>query len=268
MSRTGFATIGGITFHYAFDDLPPRPSLVFINSLGTDFRIWDAVTPHFANQFSILRYDKRGHGLSDSPPGPYSIHNHSDDLAGLLAYLKLESVILIGISVGGLIALDYTLRYPQTVRALVLADTGAKIGTSAGWSERIETVRAKGMEGMAEIIVSRWFISSFKQERSAEYRGYRNMVSRMPAEGYMATVATLRDTDLRMEASRIEAKTLVLCGTQDLPTPPELARELAGSIPNAHLEMIEQAAHLPCIEQPDMMAARIQHFFTEIGYGG
>ena len=80
--------------------------------------------------------------------------------------------------------------------------------------------------------------------------------------------ATLRDTDLRADVSRIQAKTLVLCGIEDLPTPPELARELAGSIPNARLEMIEQAAHLPCIEQPAAMAARIQGFFQENGYDG
>ena len=94
------------------------------------------------------------------------------------------------------------------------------------------------------------------------------MLLRIPAVGYTATCAALRDADLRGSLGGIAAKTLVLCGSEDMATTPQLARELAAAIPNARCEMIDHAAHLPCVEQPDAMAAKIWQFLKENGYGG
>ena len=92
---SGFASVAGITLHYSLEGLEAGIPLVFVNSLGTDDRLWDKLIPHFDTHFAILRWDKRGHGLSDCPPGPYSIRDHADDLAGLLAHLNIEQPILI-----------------------------------------------------------------------------------------------------------------------------------------------------------------------------
>jgi 3-oxoadipate enol-lactonase len=264
MSTIQFVTIDGITLHYGVEGVPGGAPLVFINSLGTDFRIWDDLIPHFANRFRIIRHDKRGHGLSDCPPGPYSVRDHSRDLAGLLAYLQVNEAILVGISVGGLIALDYAINHPQQVKGLVLSDTGAKLGTADHWNERIEAVRANGLAHLAESILSRWFAPAFRTQRPAEYQGYYNMLTRIPVAGYNGACAALRDADLRESAPTITAKALVLCGAEDLATPPEVGRELAQTLPNARFELIDQAAHLPCIEQPEAMAARIDQFVREL----
>ena len=100
MPALKFKTINGVTLHYTFEGREQAPPLVFINSLGTDLRIWDTVMPQFTGRFTLIRYDKRGHGLSDCPPGPYTIRQHTNDLAGLLEQLQVEPVILIGVSVG------------------------------------------------------------------------------------------------------------------------------------------------------------------------
>jgi 3-oxoadipate enol-lactonase len=215
--------------------------------------------------FPIIRYDKRGHGLSDCPPGPYSIRDLSNDLAGLLAYLHVTEAILIGISIGGLIALDFTINHPQKVSALVLCDTGAKIGTPDFWTQRIEAVSNHGMPDIAETIMSRWFAPTFSQRRAADYQEYFDMLVHMPTIGYTATCKALRDADLRDKLDTIEVKSLVLCGSEDMATPPKLGRELAASL-NAHFELIENAAHLPCIEQPSAMATKMLRFFQENGY--
>lgn len=266
-----FVTVDGITLHYAleggFADAASGTPLVFVNSLGTDLRIWDGMLSSFAGTFPIIRYDKRGHGLSDAPAGPYTIGQHTDDLSALLGHLGVDEAIVVGISVGGMIALDFAARNSDTVSALVLCDTAAKIGTASGWNERIHSVREQGLGQMAETILARWFAPSFSRERPAEYRGYRNMLARSPRDGYVATCEALRDADLRESVSAIQANTLVLCGEEDPSTPPAVIRELAGRLPSAQFDVIPGAAHLPCIEQPAAMAARINRFLQENGYG-
>jgi 3-oxoadipate enol-lactonase len=260
MSEMKFATIGEITLHYTLAGVNNGVPLVFINSLGSDLRIWDKVVSRLAPRFSIIRYDKRGHGLSDCPPGPYTISDHAADLAGLLEHLQITEVIPIGISVGGMIAQAFALERPQRVKALVLCDTGAKIGTTELWNERIDILRQKGMAYLGDAILARWFSSTFAEQHPADYRGYYNMLTRMPVEGYTATCEALRDADFREVVGQIQAKTLVLCGSEDLSTPPDLNRALAASLPDARFELIEQAAHLPCIEQPEAMATKIGQF--------
>lgn len=266
MSITRFATVGAQTLHYRLDgrDLTGAATpLVFINSLGSDLRIWDGLMAAFAPHFPLIRYDKRGHGLSDCPAGPYTLQEHSDDLAGLLTQVQAPSAILIGVSVGGMIALDFAHRYPDRVKALVLCDTGAKIATADYWTERATAVRQGGLAPVAPMILARWFSGAFATTAPASYRGYQNMLTRTPAEGYAATCEALRDADLRAVVGAIEAPALVLCGEEDRATPPSLGQELAAALPNARFALIPQAGHIPSLEQPQALATAIQHFLQE-----
>ena len=267
MPELKFKTIGGITLHYTYEGLGQAPPLVFINSLGTDLRIWHAVADRFVDRFTLIRYDKRGHGLSDCPPGPYTLRDHTNDLTGLLAHLQVDKAILIGDSVGGMIALDFAASRPHQVAALVLCDTAAKIGTPEYWQERIEALRQDGILPLATGILSRWFSPSFIEQNPADYRGYFNMLTRTPLEGYIATCEAIRDADLREAVQTLSAKSLVLCGAEDAAILPKLGRELAESLPNARFEVIEQAGHIPSLEQPAALAAKIDQFLRENGYG-
>lgn len=261
-----FATVGSVTLHYAFEGVGQGRPLVFVNSLGTDLRMWDGLIPHFAVAFPIMRYDKRGHGLSDCRPGIGSIEDQVDDLAGLLDYLQVDDLILIGISIGGMIAQAFAARYARKVRALVLCDTAPKIGTVAYWDQRIAAIREQGLDGMAEVILERWFAPAFPVQHPAEYRGYFNMLTRTPVEGYLAACEALRDADLSEELGAITAKTLVLFGAKDLATPPELGRALAETLADARFEQIEASGHLPPVEQPEAVADVMIRFFRENSY--
>jgi 3-oxoadipate enol-lactonase len=123
------------------------------------------------------------------------------------------------------------------------------------------------MAGLADALVARWFAASFAQREPAAYRGYRNMLARMPVEGYLATCATLRDADLREVVQTIQAPALVLCGDEDVATPPSVGRALAEALPHARFALIEQAGHLPCIEQPAALAAQLDQFLREVHDG-
>ena len=252
-----FAQINGLTLHYHYQPKAGIP-LVFINSLGTDFRIWDGVVARLPNH-SILRYDKRGHGLSDASAS-VSIPDHAADLLGLLNHLNIERAILIGVSVGGMIALQFAAAYPNRVAALVPCDTGLKIGTTESWSTRIEAIRSGGMESIGNAVMNRWFDQSFIAAGKSAV--YKNMLTRQSPEGYIATCAAIRDTDLHPIIHKIKSPALVICGEQDQSTPSSLNEELADAL-GAKLVLIPNAGHLPCIEQPEVMTGHIQQFLKE-----
>jgi 3-oxoadipate enol-lactonase len=259
-----FVKIGECVHHYVVEGDENKPALIFSNSLGSDLRIWDPVVPYLAHDCRLVRYDTRGHGLTEAPSPPYTIGDLAGDVAGLMVALDIQQAVVCGLSVGGVIAQQLAIDYPHRVRALILCDTGARIGTTASWEERIGIVRTQGIAALAKPSMERWFSAEFRRRRSADVRGYANMVSRTAADGYIGTCCALRDADLSRAAAAIDKLTLVLCGEEDIATPPELARQLAGIIPNARLSLLAGAAHISCVEQPAEVATRIIDFLREV----
>lgn len=255
-----FVRVNGVVLHYAVRGRADAPVLVFANSLGTDFRIWEKVATDLANDYRLVLYDKRGHGLSDAPPQPYRLDDHVEDLAALLKHLDISSAVIIGLSVGGMIAQGLAARHPHLTRALILCDTAHKIGSDAMWNERINAVNAAGIPSLAEAIMLRWFTPSYRSPDNADYVGYTNMLTRTPADGYAGTCAALRDADLTASTSALDMPVLCIVGDQDGSTPPDLVRELASLIKGSRFEIIEGAGHIPCVEQPEATIALIRDF--------
>jgi 3-oxoadipate enol-lactonase len=237
--------------------------LVFIHALGCDLRVWEDVATAFVARHRVVRYDLRGHGRSDCGPPECTIDDHVRDLIGLLDRLAMPSATLVGISVGGLIALAAALRHPARVRRLVICASAARIGTRESWTERMTLVRERGLERMADAIVSRWVTPGFAAREPAVVRDLRSRLVRTPVEGYIATCATLRDTDLRAEANRLRAPALVLGGEHDQAVPAALARELADTLPAARWQLVTGCAHLPPIERPAVVSAALARFLAE-----
>jgi 3-oxoadipate enol-lactonase len=260
-----FVQIDKVVHYFTVDGAENAPALVFSNSLGSDHRIWDPVLPYLRESFRIIRYDQRGHGLSDVAPSPYSIGGLVEDLAGLLEGLGIDSAVVCGLSVGGMIAQGLAASHADRVRALVLCDTAMQIGPADMWDQRIAAIQRGGVAVLTEPIMERWFTREFRESRVTEFRGYVNMLERTPLEGYVGTCCAIRDADLRKTAASIEQPTLVLCGDQDLATPPELAGKLAEAIAGADFSLIENAAHITCVEQPELFAGRVLKFLEEVG---
>lgn len=262
-----FISVGGNAIHVAQRRAAAgRPLLVFINSLGTDLRIWDAVAAGLEADFSLLFYDKRGHGLSDlGTVPPATIADHAADLAGLVEAAGADQVVLCGLSIGGLIAQQYAATHPARVRAVVLCDTAHRIGTPDFWNQRIAAVERDGIAAIADGILERWFTPAFREGEPALFAGCRNMLVRQPVAGYAAACAAVRDADLTVGAAAIAAPTLVVVGDQDGSTPPDLVRSMADLIPGAGFEIIPGAGHIPCVEQPADLVARMRRFFSEQG---
>ena len=264
-----FASINGVTLHYQLIGAPEgKPVLVFANSLGTDFRIWRDVVLRLVGDFAIVTYDMRGHGLSDVGMSPYSIDDHVADLAGLLDFLEVKKAIICGLSVGGLVAQGLYGSRPDLVRALILCDTAHKIGTTVSWAARIAAVETSGIESIADGIFKLWFTPAFHAQRREELAGYRNMLVRQPVDGYTGTCAALSKADFTEAAQRIAVPTICIVGDQDGSTPPDLVLQLAKLIPRSRYEVIKDAAHIPCVEQPEALTAVIRAFIDEFDLGG
>lgn len=244
-----------------------KPVIIFINSLGTDQRIWDDVKAQFVDEFSILTYDKRGHGLSDLGVTPYSIEMLAADLVGLMEHLAIDKAVICGLSVGGLIAQGVYAVRPDLVAGLVLSNTAHKIGTAPIWDERIRLIGEIGLAGILHSTMPRWFTQRFRTSDNPAYAAYCNMFTRQSQAGYTATCVALSHADFTSTALKIAVPTLCIAGDQDGATPPDLVRELANMIPAAHFEEISNSGHVPFVENPSIFAKLLKKFLQNIKNG-
>jgi len=260
-----FMEVGDIVTHYRLDG-EGAATVVFVNSLGADLGIWDDVLPPLQDpkrSARFVRYDLRGHGLSESTPPPYSLPALANDLAGLMKALGVLKAVVCGVSLGGLVALQMAVSHPERVSGLILCDALAKFGDAPFWKERLAAVRSKGIAFIADGVLARWFTPSFRSTRPADVRGWRTMLLRTSSEGYLGACTAIRDADLRKDTGSARVPTLVLCGSEDEVTTPGQVRALAESIPDARFELVAGAGHLPCIEKPHALAQSIRAFLED-----
>lgn len=261
-----FARVNGVVLHHEVRGTPGKPSLVFSNSLGTDFRIWDTVAGRLQSDYRIVLYDKRGHGLSEATPAPYSLSDHVADLVALLDHLGIARTAVVGLSVGGLVAQGIAALHPDRVGALVLSDTAHKIGTAAMWNDRIQAVTTKGIASIADAIMQRWFTQAYRTPENPDFVGYTAMLTRTDVNGYAGTCAALRDADLTESTRALKVPTLVMVGDEDGSTPPDLVRTTAELIQGSEFRIVEGAGHLPNVEKPDVVARLIAEFLKSVRY--
>lgn len=257
-------TLNDINMHYRVDGDPNGPALVFSNSLGTDLRLWDQIIPMLPKSLRIIRYDMRGHGLTDGTAAPYSMGTLVRDLEVLLDHLNVKNCALVGLSIGGMIAQGLAVKRLDLVRSLVLSNTAAKIGQPAMWDDRISAVKANGIEALATATMERWFTAEFRA--SPDHIAWRNMMTRQNPEGFMGCCAAISGTDFYTPTSGLRLPTLGISGSDDGSTPPDLVRETVDLIPGSEFALIRRAGHLPCVERPDEYARILIDFLTKTGH--
>ncbi len=246
--------------HLRVDGPENAPAVVFANSLGTDLRLWDAALK-LLPEIRALRFDKRGHGLSDLGGGPVSIADLAEDAAALIEAEAGGPVVFVGLSIGGMIGQSLAASRPDLVRALVLSNTAPKMGDAESWRARVAAVRAGGVGSIAEAVMQRWFGPAFRA--GPELALWRNMLARTDPKGYVAACEALATADLTASTAKLRLPTLVIGGEADGASPPDLVRGLADLIPGAAFHLIPEAGHLPCVETPEAFAALLAPFLKE-----
>lgn len=258
------AKFDDVRLHWREDGDPAGRPVVFANSLGTDLRLWDKVIPLLPQNLRLIRWDKRGHGLSSCPDAPYSMGTLIHDAERLLDQLNVRDCVFVGLSIGGMIAQGLAIKRLDQIRALVLSNTAARIGTADMWQDRIDQIRTNGLVPLAEQILDRWFSRDFRN--TSEIEAWRNMLTRTPVEGYTGCAAAISRTDFYTPTSGLRLATLGIAGSEDGATPPNLVRETVALIPGSKFELIRRAGHLPCVEAPERYAEILTGFLKEIGH--
>jgi 3-oxoadipate enol-lactonase len=231
------------------------PGLVFLHSLGADSSMWSAQAHALEETHRVVRIDLRGHGQSDSPPGPYTIEMLGEDLLAVAQAAGLERFHLCGISLGGQIALWAAIHHPERLLSLVLSDTAARIGSAEKWGERVKAVRDHGLAGISAMVVGGWFSAGVRERQPERWDRAVAMFERTDPEGYIGCCEALATADLRDRVEEISRPTLIIAGEVDRSTPPSDADWLRRRIRSSRLEVMEGCAHLPNLEKPDKYSA-------------
>ncbi|MEN3794683.1 3-oxoadipate enol-lactonase [Fulvimarina sp. MAC3] len=252
-----FAVANAVTMHYCRTGRAGAPRLVFLNSLGSDLRIWEEVVVLLEDRFDILLMDMRGHGLTEPGSRPVSIALLADDVTALLDHIGWQTTSIVGLSIGGLIAQHLAVHTPARLEGLILMDTAAKIGEADAWNDRIAAIEKGGVAAIADQVAVRWFSEGYSDREPQRFTAWRRMLTSTTSEGYRAACEALRDADYTNVISQISAPTLAIVGDGDAPTPLALVKTTAERIPGATFRTIEGTGHLPCLERPVEVASAI-----------
>jgi 3-oxoadipate enol-lactonase len=231
--------------------------VLFLNSLGTDVRMWDGVIDRLPHLHAI-GMDKRGHGLSATPVADWTLDDLVHDALAVLDHRGIGRAVLAGCSIGGMIAQRAAVLAPQRVAGVFLSNTAMKVGSAESWQARIDGVTAIGLHAMAPQIMARWFGPAFCA--SADAMAWQTLLSHGDDAGYIATCKVLAGTDLSQSSPLIACPVLMLAGTADQSTPPDLIHATAAAIPGAQVQVIDGAGHIPAIDSPDQTAHLLDQF--------
>jgi 3-oxoadipate enol-lactonase len=259
-----YAHLENTKLHFRIDGPDDGAPVVFANSLGTDFRLWDPILPLLPKGLRILRFDKRGHGLSACPAAPYSMGSLITDTEQLMDLTGFKDAMFVGLSIGGMIAQGLAVKRLDLIRAMVLSNTAAKIGNPAMWNERIAAVNEGGVEALADGVIERWFSKGFCAGPDIDL--WRNMLAQQSNAGYAGCCAAISGTDFYTPTSGLRLPTLGIAGTEDGSTPPDLIRETVDLIPGSQFHLMRKAGHLPCVEQPIEYAQVLTNFMRNTGH--
>jgi 3-oxoadipate enol-lactonase len=242
----------GISMHYTMDGPVDAPVVVLGHSLSANLGMWDSQM-HALAQYRVLRYDTRGHGATEAPAADYTLALLADDLFGLLDSLGLDQVHFVGLSMGGMIGQVAAVTDQSRFLSLSLCDTTSTVPEAlhSTWHERIETVRADGVESLVTSTIDRWFSTHYQVQASIEVDKIRAMIRSTAVEGYCGCCYAIMGLNITDQLPAITVPTLLIVGEDDPATPVAAHQVINQRIAGSELVVIPDALHLSNVEQRD-----------------
>ncbi len=252
----------GIQINYEVEG--KGPWLVFSHSLACTTAMWNEQIVAFKDRYTCVRFDTRGHGNSDAPSGAYTLDQMADDLHGLLVALKINNPHYVGLSMGGMIGMTYALKYPGTLRTLVLCDTSSRIAPEAMalWEDRIKSALERGMQPLLEGTLKRWFTESYLATRNPVLDRVTEMILQTPIAGYAGCCHAIPQINLTHRLQEIKTPIQIIVGEQDAGTPVAMSRAIHEAAPGSELVILPNASHLSNLEQPEAFNKALEAFLA------
>jgi 3-oxoadipate enol-lactonase len=261
--KTGiFSTSDGCSIVYSLRPATNKDArrLALVHSLALDQSVWDGVVEELAGVVHLLTYDCRGHGRSARPHMTYTAELFARDLAELLDHVGWPSAAVAGASMGGCVAQAFGGLYPERADALALIDTTFWYGPEAPkqFRDRAANAKAKGMQGLVDFQLSRWFSDSFRAAKGPPVDHAVNVFLANDFECYASTCALLGDADLRAYAPKFKMPVAVIVGEEDYATPVHMAKALHEAVPQSTFTVLPGVRHLTPIECPGVIATHLR----------
>jgi 3-oxoadipate enol-lactonase len=262
-----FVRAGDLVVHYDLRGPEGAPCVVMAHCLGATLDAWEPQATALAAEFRVLRYDLRGHGLTNGTAATHGAQGYeigllADDVVALLDALGIARAHVCGISIGGMIAQSLAASARERVITLTLCSTATRMGSAAIWDERISTLRQGGVAAIADGVLARWFTPRTHAEHPEVVRGFGNMLLRTPLDEYIANALAVRNADLRADLAAIRCPALIISGAEDPSASPESATELRDGIAGAELVILDGAAHVVTIERAAEVSALVLRFLS------
>ncbi len=246
------ATVNGVELNYEISGNPDKPWLTFSNSLATNLHMWDGQAAALADDFHILRYDKRGHGQSEPVAGAYSFDDLIADVVGLWDYLGIEKTHFVGLSIGGMTAQGIMLKHADRLLSVVIANSMGKVAPEfvSAWQDRIDLSRDKGMDPLIQPTMERWFTEEFRNKGTAEAQAIADMIATTSVNGYAGCAAAIQNLSYLDSLGEISGiPVLFIAGAQDAGTPPAGMEAMHNNMPGSEYVLLDPAAHISNVER-------------------
>ena len=241
--------------------------VLLIHGVGSDLESWDGVLAGLSDQRRYVRFDLRGHGLSERTPGPYSLDGFAKDAMALLDHLQIERAAIVGFSLGGLIAQAVALNHPDRLNSLTLVSTvgGRTPEEQACADERVEILAQNGALGHLANAVDRWFTPEFAAAHPEVLEARHQKSLNNDPDCYVAAYRVLAGNDLGNQLGAIKSPTLIMTGENDIGSSPRMARFMHDQIGGSELHILPHLKHSVLLEAPDQVATLIEKFLTAHG---
>ncbi|VIO66004.1 3-oxoadipate enol-lactonase 2 [Bradyrhizobium ivorense] len=238
------------------------PTLMLSNSLGCTLQMWEPQMRALTQMFRVIRYDRRGHGKSGVPPGPYSMERFGRDVLAILDDLNIEKVHWCGLSMGGMVGQWLGANAPERFGKLILANTACYYPDPTNWLNRIKAVKEGGIAAVADTVIAGWLTADFREREPQTTANMKAMLTASPVEGYLACCEALSTLDQRALLPKIKSPTLVIVGRQDMATPVSAGEMIRSGIPGASMTLLD-AAHISNVEQSHAFTEAVVGFLTQ-----
>jgi 3-oxoadipate enol-lactonase len=252
----------GATINYEIEGPQNAPVLILSNSIATNLHMWDEQAPMFSKQFRVVRYDRRGHGKSSAPKGPYTMELLSRDALAVADAVGATKFNWCGLSLGGMVGQWLGANAPERLNKLVISNTNFYYTEKQPWDDRIKLVTEKGMTALADPMMERWFTPETRARSPEKVARVRAMLTATPVDGFVGCCQAIREMDFRESNKNIAVPTLVMVGAKDNATLPAFGEAMVAQIKGSKLATIPDAAHISNVEQPKIYADTVIRFLN------